>query len=156
MNTDNPEKIYGFYQEFPFLYRLVRPELVRKVRVQRWDSEMLGLYPCSSMHSEAPLKYHDIFLLNNEGDTIAIVGDREITWWNPFSWTGKVIERLVDKIPVMEEQASKVKLIVIFSYGLGEGDVLTIYKPPVGFDNLKDWFNHEVTVSAMNARAALV
>ena len=150
-------KIRAFYGEFPFLYDLVSPSLVREVKVQRWDSSMLELVPCRQMYSEVPTTNNHIFLLNDKGEKIGLVGRRDgkATWWNPFTWSRGTTERLPDRILAMGEQASQVKLIVVFASGFSHNNTLTIYKPSGGYDNLKDWFDNELKMAADKARTAL-
>jgi hypothetical protein len=132
-------KISAFFEEFPFLRKLVHTDWVCDVRVSRISENLkdssscrkyLGTVPYSTEFTDGTAEVYArnrLFLLDRDGKKITRVG---LAWYNPLSWlrVGETVDKAFLRLG---DKAKKVYYIVnLEPTGTAVRVSVTVFKPP--------------------------
>ncbi len=147
------EKVYAFYEEFPWLEKYIEPEGIYSINVSRINHTFLNTYPRRWVDVNCFLHEEKVHFLDENGECLETVGrippkpDATFRWWKIWKWFQRM-DKIVEETPSgtlerMGNESSRVHFILFFSEHVAGCDSVyprrvIIYKSPKGF-TLKNW-----------------
>lgn len=131
----NRSKVAAFFQEFPFLGRLLDENGVKSVYVRRVDRDLMAKTSQCWVASVLSVRWDVYLLLDKEGGVLTTARMR---WRNPFG----VRETVGDAIARLGNQAGRVSFVLSL-FPAGNNKEIVLYKPPKGF-TIQGWLEEEI------------